>query len=123
MAARNNLGGIYSKQEKFDNEKTFKELVELIIQIKKFEKHGKIYENIVRFARAIDTLKWNSPIVAMTDCTKVHAKLTYFQELGCIVGSIITFENICITIYDDIHQIINNIREKMLLYHKYDVFY
>ena len=36
-----------------------------------------IYENVVWFARAIDALKWNSPIVAITDYTKVHVKLTY----------------------------------------------
>jgi hypothetical protein len=32
---------IYGKQGKFDNEKTFKELAELMIQMKKLEEHGK----------------------------------------------------------------------------------
>jgi hypothetical protein len=32
---------IYGKQGKFNNEKTFKELIELMLQIKKLEEHGK----------------------------------------------------------------------------------
>lgn len=71
-----------------------------------------VYENVARFARAVDSLKWNGPIVAMTDCTKVRSKLTYSQELGCIVGSTMSFEDSHVDIYDDIHQIIKNIREK-----------
>ena len=74
-----------------------------------------VYENVARFARAIHALKWDGPIVAMTDCTKVRAKLTYSQELGCIVGSTMTFEDTCVTTYDDIHQIIKDIREKNVI--------
>jgi hypothetical protein len=74
-----------------------------------------IYENVARFARAVNALKWNGPIVAMTDCTKVRAKLTYSQELGCIVGSTMTFENTCVTTYDDVHQIIKDIQEKNVI--------
>ena len=71
-----------------------------------------VYENVARFTRAIDA---NGPVVAMTDCTKVCAKLTYSQELGCIVGSTMTFEDACVTTYDDIHQIIKDIREKNVI--------
>jgi len=48
----------------------------------------------------------------MTDCTKVRSKLTYSQELSCIVGSTMSFEDSYVDTYDDIHQIIKNIREK-----------
>ena len=71
-----------------------------------------VYKNIARFAQAVDSLKWNKPVVAMTDCTKVHSKLTYSQELGCIVGSTMNFEDSHVDTYDDIHQIIKNICEK-----------
>ena len=44
-----------------------------------------MYENVARFARITQALKWTGPVVAMTDCTKIRAKLTYSQELGCII--------------------------------------
>ena len=71
-----------------------------------------VYENVARFARAVDSLKWNGPIIAMTNYTKVCSKLTYSQELGCIIGSIMPFEESQVHTYSDIHEIIKNIREK-----------
>jgi len=71
-----------------------------------------VYENVARFARAVDSLKWNGLVVAMTDCTKVRSKLTYSQELGCIVSFTMNFEDSHVDTYNDIHQIIKNIREK-----------
>jgi hypothetical protein len=70
-----------------------------------------VYENVARFARAMNALNWNGPVVAMTDCTKVRSKLTYSQELGCIVGSTMSFEESHVQTYSDIHEIIKNIRE------------
>ena len=70
-----------------------------------------VYENVARFARAMNVLNWNSLVVAMTDCTKVRSKLTYSQELGCIVGSTMSFEESHVQTYSDIHEIIKNIRE------------
>jgi len=70
-----------------------------------------VYENVARFARAMNVLNWNGPVVAMTDCTKVRSKLTYSQELGCIVGSTMSFEESHVQTYSDIHNIIKNIRE------------
>ncbi|GBB90981.1 hypothetical protein RclHR1_18060001, partial [Rhizophagus clarus] len=70
-----------------------------------------VYENVARFARAMNALNWNGPVVAITDCTKVRSKLTYSQELGCIVRSTMSFEESHVDTYSDIHEIINNIRE------------
>ncbi|CAG8642587.1 6366_t:CDS:2, partial [Scutellospora calospora] len=81
--------------------KTFSELVELILQIKDIQECGK-------------TLKWTGPVVAITDCTKIQTKLTYSQELGCIVGSTLGFD-INITIYDDIHLKIKEIQDNNLI--------
>ena len=47
----------------------------------------------------------------MTDCTKVRAKLTYSQELGCIVGSTLNFDDTQVTTYDDIHLKIKEIQD------------
>ena len=70
-----------------------------------------MYENVARFARAMDALKWTGPVVAMTDCTKVRAKLTYSQELGCIVRSTLNFDDTQVTTYDDIHLKIKEIQD------------
>ncbi|GBB90983.1 hypothetical protein RclHR1_18060003 [Rhizophagus clarus] len=70
-----------------------------------------VYENVARFARAMNALNWNEPVVAMTDCTKVRSKLTYSQKLGCIVRFTMSFEESHVDTYSDIHEIINNIRE------------
>ena len=70
-----------------------------------------MYENVVRFACAMEALKWTGPVVAMTDCTKIRAKLTYSQELGCIVGSTLNFDDTQVTTYDDIHSKIREIQD------------
>jgi hypothetical protein len=70
-----------------------------------------MYENVVRFARAMNVLNWTGPVVAMTDCTKIRTKLTYSQELGCIVGSTLSFDNTQVTTYDDIHLKIKEIQD------------
>ena len=69
-----------------------------------------MYENVAQFARAMEALKWTGPVVAMTDCTKIRAKLTYSQELGCIVGSTLSFDDTRIITYDDIHLKIKEIQ-------------
>lgn len=70
-----------------------------------------MYENVVRFARAMNALNWTGPVVAITDCTKIRTKLTYSQELGCIVGSTLKFDNTQVTTYDDIHLKIKEIQD------------
>ncbi|GES83371.1 hypothetical protein RCL_jg16077.t1 [Rhizophagus clarus] len=71
-----------------------------------------VYENILKVVRLIKALNWNGPIVGMTDCTKVRPKLTYSDELGCIVGSTLKLSETSVQTYDDIHKIINNIKQK-----------
>ncbi|GBB86238.1 hypothetical protein RclHR1_12680004 [Rhizophagus clarus] len=71
-----------------------------------------VYENILKVVRLTKALNWNGPIVGMTDCTKVRPKLTYSDELGCIVGSTLKLSETSVQTYDDIHKIINNIKQK-----------
>ncbi|UZO29193.1 uncharacterized protein OCT59_022679 [Rhizophagus irregularis] len=157
----------YGKKGAFKTNKTFSELVELMLQIKKIQEQGKskravrysehlhhffsllsdssreygifrkmlvgmdprsirylrvrngdyltnpnlMYENLARFARAMEALKWTGPVVAMTDCTKIRTKLTYSQELGCIVGSTLSFDSTNVITYDDIHLKIKEIQD------------
>jgi hypothetical protein len=77
-----------------------------------------VYENIHKVARLTKALNWNGPIVGMTDCTKVRPKLTYSDELGCIVGLTLKLSETSVQTYDDIHTIINNIKQKKLLHLK-----
>lgn len=70
-----------------------------------------MYENVARFARAMEALKWTGPVVAMTDCTKIRTKLTYSQKLRCIVGSTLGFDSTNVIIYDDIHLKIKEIQD------------
>jgi hypothetical protein len=71
-----------------------------------------VYENILKFARLIKALNWNGPIVGMTDCTKIRPKLTYSDELGCIVGSTLKLSETSVQVYDDVHNVINSIKQK-----------
>ncbi|GES83162.1 hypothetical protein GLOIN_2v1777971 [Rhizophagus clarus] len=71
-----------------------------------------VYENILKVVRLTKALNWNGPIVGMTDYTKVQPKLTYSDELGCIVGSTLKLSETSVQTYDDIHKIINNIKQK-----------
>jgi hypothetical protein len=70
------------------------------------------YENVARFKRLLDTLKYNGPIVAMTDNTKLKPGLQYSAQYGCIVGSSLQKEETQLNSYDDIPLIINNIKER-----------
>ena len=59
------------------------------------------YENVARFKRFLDTLKYGSPIVAMTDNTKLKPGLQYSAQFGCIVGSSLQQEETQVNNYDD----------------------
>ncbi|EXX57030.1 hypothetical protein RirG_210800 [Rhizophagus irregularis DAOM 197198w] len=71
-----------------------------------------IYENILKFSQLIKALNWNGPVVGMTDCTKIRPKLTYSDELGGIVGSTLKLSETSVQTYDDIHNVINYIKQK-----------
>ena len=70
------------------------------------------YENVARFKRLLDTLKYDGPIVAMTDNTKLKSGLQYSTQFGCIIGSSLQQEETRVNSYDDIPVIINNIKER-----------
>lgn len=48
----------------------------------------------------------------MTDCTKIRPKLTYSDELGCVIGSTLKLSETSVQTYDDIHKIVNIIKQK-----------
>ena len=73
------------------------------------------YENVARFKRLIDAIKYNGPIAAMTDNTKLKPCLRYSSQLGCIVGSILPNDQTKVDIYGDIPKIINNIKNQIAI--------
>ena len=59
------------------------------------------YENIARFKRLLDSLKYDGPIVAMTDNTKLKSGFQYSTQFGCIIGSSLQQEETQVNNYDD----------------------
>ncbi|CAB5210968.1 unnamed protein product [Rhizophagus irregularis] len=53
-----------------------------------------VLENVTKFACIAKELKWEGPILLMTDCTKIRPKLVYSQELGYITGSTLSSNEI-----------------------------
>ena len=70
------------------------------------------YENVARFKRLVDSIQYNSPVVVMTDNTKLKSCLRYLPTLGCIIGSIFPIEETKINVYADIPNIINKIKNE-----------
>ncbi|GES74758.1 hypothetical protein GLOIN_2v1772310 [Rhizophagus clarus] len=73
------------------------------------------YENVARFKRLIDTIKYSGPIAAITDNTKLKLCLRYSPQLGCIVGSTLPNDQTKVNVYGDIPKIINNIKNQMAI--------
>ncbi|UZO18637.1 uncharacterized protein OCT59_009949 [Rhizophagus irregularis] len=71
-----------------------------------------IYENILKFSQLIKALNWNGLVVGMTDCTKIRPKFTYSDELDGIVRSTLKLSETSVQTYDDIHNVINYIKQK-----------
>jgi hypothetical protein len=69
-------------------------------------------ENIARFAKAANELRWEGPVVLMIDCTKLRPKVVFSQEFGSIMGSILPADQMKCEIYDDIHKTMRNIKEQ-----------
>jgi hypothetical protein len=63
----------------------------------------------------IDTLRYDGPITAMTDNTKLKPGLHYSSQFGCIIGSTLNNSETIITDYDQISQIINKIKNEKAL--------
>ncbi|CAG8781554.1 4269_t:CDS:2, partial [Gigaspora margarita] len=70
------------------------------------------YENVAHFKRLLDTLHYKSPILAITDCTKVKSELQFSSSLGCIVGLTLNQNDCIIKTYDDIYDKVSNIKQK-----------
>ncbi|CAG8763904.1 1745_t:CDS:2 [Cetraspora pellucida] len=68
------------------------------------------FENVAHFKQLIDIIQYNGPIIAMTDNTKLKLQLKYSSTLGCIIRSILSKEEIQISIYSDIPKVITKIK-------------
>jgi len=71
-----------------------------------------ILDNVIKFANIAKELKWEGPILSMTDCTKICPKLVYSQELGYITGSTLSSNEVLVSNINDIHSKIKYIYEK-----------
>ena len=65
----------------------------------------------MKFANIVKELNWEGPILLMTDCTKIHSKLVYSQELGYIMGSTLSSSEVSVSNINDIHEKIRYIYE------------
>ncbi|GES91117.1 hypothetical protein GLOIN_2v1785707 [Rhizophagus clarus] len=70
-----------------------------------------VLDNVTKFACIAKELKWEGPILLMTDCTKIRSKLVYSQELGYITGSTLPSSKVSVSDINDIHEKIRNIYE------------
>ena len=70
-----------------------------------------VLDNVTKFACIAKELKWEGPILLMTDCTKIRSKLVYSQELGYITGSTLPSSEVSVSDINDIHEKIRNIYE------------
>ena len=62
-----------------------------------------VLENVTKFACIAKELKWEGPILLMTDCTKICSKLVYSQELGHITGSTLSSSEVSVSDINDTH--------------------
>ncbi|CAG8682067.1 5158_t:CDS:2, partial [Cetraspora pellucida] len=122
----------------FESQSTFKELCEIMIQISQCEDHNKgvqnlkyseeitnfmailsslkhmsdtsiCLENMTHFKRLADSMNYNGPVIAMTDNTKLHPRLSYSANLGCIIGSIFSLDQTRVEDYDEVKTVIQNV--------------
>ncbi|GBB91541.1 hypothetical protein RclHR1_01890015 [Rhizophagus clarus] len=68
-------------------------------------------ENFMKFSQIVSSIKWNGPIIVMTDSTKLREKLVYAEELNYIAGSTLSHSETSIEVLEDIHPKINHILE------------
>lgn len=57
-------------------------------------------------------MRYDGPITAMTDNTKLKSGLYYSSQFGCIIGSTLNYNETKITNYDQIPQVINKIKSE-----------
>ncbi|CAG8753797.1 16255_t:CDS:2, partial [Rhizophagus irregularis] len=70
-----------------------------------------VLDNVTKFACITKELKWEGPILLMTDYTKICSKLVYSQKLGYITGSTLPSSEVSVSDINDIHEKICNIYE------------
>jgi hypothetical protein len=63
----------------------------------------------------IDTLRYDGPITAMTNNTKLKPGLHYSLQFSCIIGSTLNNSETIIIDYNQISQIINQIKNEKAL--------
>jgi len=68
------------------------------------------FENVIRFKWLIDSIKYDGPIAAITDNTKLKSQLKYSPTLGCIIRSVLLKKDTYISVYSDISNIITKIK-------------
>ncbi|RHZ55112.1 hypothetical protein Glove_420g91 [Diversispora epigaea] len=69
------------------------------------------FENVVRFKRFLDSINYTGPIAVMSDNTKLKPRLRYSSQLGCIISSTLSQEEVEINIYNDIPKVIKSIKD------------
>ncbi|CAG8467063.1 8686_t:CDS:2 [Gigaspora margarita] len=82
----------------FEFKTTFKGLYKIMIQIVQCEDYNKA-----------NSMNYSGPVIAMTNNTKLHPRLGYSANLGCIVGSTFSLEQTYVKDYNEIKLIIQNI--------------
>ncbi|CAG8802160.1 23515_t:CDS:2 [Gigaspora margarita] len=101
----------------FKNKKIFEDLCHIMVQIADHEQHKKGLQNLkysdqfsdflVILASLIkklaDTIKYDSPIIAMSDNTKIKKRLGFSSLFGCIVDLTLSTESTRVSTYKDIH--------------------
>lgn len=65
---------------------------------------------MLRFKRYADSLKYNGPVAAMTDNTKLKECLSYSAILGCIIGSTLPISETKVSNYEEVITIIDKIK-------------
>ncbi|CAG8472868.1 12759_t:CDS:10, partial [Racocetra persica] len=70
-----------------------------------------VFKDLTWFKRFLDSIRYDGPIVAMTDNTKLKPYLRYSSRMGCIIGFTFSNHKTNIKTYDDISVTINKIKE------------
>ncbi|CAG8693190.1 4836_t:CDS:2, partial [Dentiscutata erythropus] len=60
--------------------------------------------------RLVDTLDYTSPIITMSDNTKLKERLGYLSLYSCVVGLTLSIEKTKVFSYEDIYQIVDTIK-------------
>jgi hypothetical protein len=71
------------------------------------------FENMARFKRLADSLKYAGPIAIAGDCTKLRQQLSYSNDFGShVLGSVLPMEECEVRDAEDINTAINRIEKK-----------